>query len=95
MTQIQPSASYLRNLDECDPQGKQATLRTICERSRLGTPGTPQRVWELLETPQTVETICRVLTREGSVDPDTCDPGVKSLLAQLYREDLIQLSPDS
>jgi hypothetical protein len=94
MTEIEPSASYLRNVQGFEA-GKDATLRAICERSTLGTPGTPQRVWDLLETPQTVQTICRVLAREHAVDPDTCDPGVKSLLAQLYREDLIQLSPDS
>ncbi len=94
MIEIRPDASY-RRAEALDEQGKQPVLMAICERSSLGTPGTSQRIWELLETPQTIATICRVLTREQAIDSDICDTGVKSFLAQLYREDLIQLSPDS
>lgn len=94
MIEIRGSASYLRSPDGLIEE-KRSTLAAICERSRLGAPGTAQRIWELLETPQTISTICRVLTRERALDSDLCDPGVKSLLAQLYREDLIQLSPDT
>jgi hypothetical protein len=49
----------------------------------------------LLETPQTVETICRVLRNEFDLPPASCTEGVKIVLTKLYREDLIQQSPDT
>ena len=49
----------------------------------------------LLETPQTVETLCRVLRREYEVEPETCTHDVRIVLDGLLREELIQLSPDT
>ena len=83
MNEILSSAAYVR----CE--GK-SPRRVIPEAS----PAT-QRIWELLETPQTVTTICRVLATEGELQPDRCEPQVRSFMSKLYREDLIQLSPDS
>jgi hypothetical protein len=83
MHEILPSASYVR----CEDKHGVSPIP--------GAPHATQRIWELLETPQTVATICRVLVREGELQPERCEPEVKSLLTKLYREDLIQLSPDT
>jgi hypothetical protein len=83
MHEILSSASYVRCEDKdapgANPEAQHAT----------------QRIWELLETPQTVATLCRVLVKEGELHAERCEPEVKSLLTKLYREDLIQLSPDT
>lgn len=84
MAEILPSASYVRN-----PQGQRdrahpAILSAMGELS--GEDAT--RMWELLETPQTVDTLCRSLGKQG-------EEPIRSALAALYKEDLIQISPDS
>jgi hypothetical protein len=57
--------------------------------------GSSGRIVELLKTPQTVETIRRVLTTELGEDEETSEEHVQTLLASLYEEDLIQMSPDT
>jgi hypothetical protein len=83
MNEILSSASYVR-CEGKSPRG------AIAEASQA-----TQRIWELLETPQTVTTICRVLVTEGELPPERCEPQVRSFMSKLYREDLIQLSPDT
>jgi hypothetical protein len=46
-----------------------------------------QRIWELLETPQTIETLCRALP--------ACGRAVESILIRLYERDLIEVTADS
>jgi hypothetical protein len=93
MNTILVGASYLQN---SDPRARsQTVLASICERSELASEGISQRIWDLLETPQTVATICRVLSNECHLDPDASGPAVRSLLAELYERDLIELSPDT
>jgi hypothetical protein len=53
------------------------------------------RIVELLKTPQTIETIRRVLINEFGEDEDASEQHVEALLTSLYREDLIQMSPDA
>lgn len=93
MNVILTGASYLQN---SDPLARsQAVVASICERSELAPEGVSQRIWDLLETPQTVATICRVLSHECHLDPKASGPAVQLLLADLYERDLIELSPDS
>lgn len=82
VTEILPTASYLRTADRT---ANQSVLHSPYE----------QRVWELLQTPQTIETICRVLANEYGLSGHSCSTEVRTLLAHLYREGLIQVSPDS
>ena len=84
MKDISPSASYVQNRALLKAEAaKQATLRSLCESD----PAT-QDIWELLATPQTVETISRRLE-----DEDVSD--IQATLTQLIREELIAISPDS
>lgn len=94
MTHILPSGSYLRCSHSQAPRQNDAVLVSLCERYSLGPPEAARRIWELLETPQTVETLCRVLAREYSL-PRSCGPQIRSFLGDLYERDLIQVSPDT
>jgi Coenzyme PQQ synthesis protein D (PqqD) len=96
MIEIQGTASYVRNSDAL-PAGddEKALLETLQHVSETNPPEASLRIWELLETPQTVETICRVLRNEFDLPPAASVEGVRIVLAELYREDLIQLSPDT
>jgi Coenzyme PQQ synthesis protein D (PqqD) len=93
MNTILIGASYLQN---SDPLARsQAVLTSICERSELAPAGVSLRIWDLLETPQTVGTICRMLSNEWHLDPKAFHPAVEALFAELYARDLIELSPDT
>ena len=62
MTGILPSASYIQNREALNSEdGKEAALQSIHQRDETRLPGMSKRLWELLETPQTFETITRVL----------------------------------
>ena len=72
-----------------------AVLLSLAEASDVTPPDANVRIWELLETPQTVETLCRVLRSEFDLSPASVTEGVRIVLTRLYREDLIQQSPDT
>jgi hypothetical protein len=96
MNVILPSASYVQNREMLRAHAeKQAVLQAIQERDSSALPGAPQRIWELLETPQTVETLTRVLANEFDARPAECVGEITASLTRLYREDLIQVSPDA
>ena len=58
----------------------------------LGESGT--RVWELLEAPISVDTLCDRLTDEYDVDRATCERDVTAYLRKLIEEDLVAIVDD-
>ena len=74
------------------------TASYVRKRKATGSPpqGEPakQRIWELLSTPQTVETLCRALDDDDLAGKDG-HGYVKSVLTDLYEKELIELSPDA
>ena len=50
------------------------------------------RIWQLVEQPRTVDSLCAQLVREFDVDAETCRTEVFALLADLRTEKLIRLS---
>ncbi|MGH8175395.1 MAG: PqqD family protein [Steroidobacter sp.] len=96
MIEIQGTASYVRNPETLrGPGHENAVLQSLKHVNDISPSDASLRIWDLLETPQTVETICRVLKTEFDLTPAASVEGVKIVLAELYREDLIQLSPDT
>jgi len=84
MKHISTSASYVQNRELLESEtAKQAALISICAED----PAT-RHVWDLLETPQTVQTLSRRLEDEDVAD-------IEASLTKLIREELIQISPDS
>ncbi|MFC5652876.1 lasso peptide biosynthesis PqqD family chaperone [Paenibacillus solisilvae] len=48
------------------------------------------RIWELLETPMSVESLIATLTSEYDIDAASCENHVVMFLQQLSKENLIQ-----
>ncbi len=47
------------------------------------------RIWNLLETPRSVASLCGQLVLEYDVDLDTCTADVRRLVASMLREGLV------
>lgn len=60
-----------------------------------GLSGPGNRIWELLETPRTVDEICTALVNEFEVDRDRCERETRALIADLLAENLIVRSAAS
>lgn len=49
-------------------------------------------IWDTLEKgPQTIESLCDVVTSEYDVDPDTCKSDIDGLLKDLISERLVEI----
>jgi hypothetical protein len=84
MTQVSPSAAYVRKGESAD----QPTLRPEEMRRAV----VEEQVWALLETPQTIETLQRA-TRNHETPTDRSD--IERMLKRLLDADLIEISADS
>jgi len=49
------------------------------------------RIWELIETPRDVATVCEELQREFEVSPDVCKAEVDSFLAEMEKHGAVVL----
>lgn len=49
------------------------------------------RIWELLETPQTVDDICRTLCKEYAVSPEKCTEEVLIFITQMKEKNIITI----
>jgi Coenzyme PQQ synthesis protein D (PqqD) len=88
VSEILPTAAYVRaaNLKDA-PSALHSGERRAREASA--------RIWDLLQTPQTIETLCRVLASEFGLSRDRCSEEVRAVLGRLYAQGLIQVSPDT
>lgn len=85
MAEILPNASYVRHSKARQDQAHERSVLSAIEALENEE---ATRIWELLETPQTVDSLCRSL---GKTDEDA----IRSALAALYDKDMIQVSPDT
>jgi hypothetical protein len=53
---------------------------------------TSRRIWELLEQPQTIDSLCECLIREFNVPREQCLADVVQLVIKLKERDLIDIS---
>jgi hypothetical protein len=91
MADILRTASYVRHPRAAEQaQSHHAILASLGQQAQIGVEEAAQ-VWDLLETPQTVDTLCRSVGHGRALKSE----GITNLLAELYDRDLIQLSPDS
>jgi hypothetical protein len=51
------------------------------------------RIWELIEAPQEVDTLCSKLQEEFDVSAETCRADVECFLNELARQGAISLDP--
>jgi hypothetical protein len=53
------------------------------------------RIWELIETPQPVDTVCARLQEEYEVTPEACRVEVESFLNELVKHGAVALDPSA
>jgi hypothetical protein len=94
MASILRTASYVRSDRESGARNSGVALRSILNDPELDRAG-GERIWALLETPQTIETLCRVLSVEALAGTQLRGRAVESFLEKLYEQDLIEVTADS
>ena len=65
-------------------------MMSIEQEMYFGLEGTAGRIWELLATPQSVESLCQQLTQEFEIEPAACEIEVLGFLGQLLEEGLVR-----
>ena len=53
------------------------------------------RVWNLIQTPRTVDEVCAALVEEYDVDPDRCRGDLFALFERLVAEGLVEVDDES
>ena len=73
--------------------GEELVMMSAEKGNYIGLSEVGARVWELLETPRTVEDVCRRLTAEFEVTPEVCRAEVEDFLGELEKHGAIALDP--
>jgi hypothetical protein len=93
MTALPAAIRYVRNVTL--PQahlGPENIVLLNAERGKYyDLTGTALRIWELLETPRTLDQICDELLREFHIDVGQCREQTCGFLDQLVEEQLISV----
>ncbi|HEX7695226.1 MAG TPA: PqqD family peptide modification chaperone [Sphingomonas sp.] len=63
--------------------GDELVMMSAAKGNYIGLSGVGARIWELLETPRTIESLCEALIAEYDVDAVTCRSEVDTFLATL------------
>ncbi len=66
-------------------------IESTTEDRCYGMESVARRVWELLESPQTVAELCDKLLQEYDIDPEECRKDVVSFVNDLAAEGLIRV----
>lgn len=94
MAEIRTSASYVRHEPRRQLHREQV-LRSLHHRIGFEPAQSTAEIWELLETPHTVQSLARALATHTKQQAEVCEGEVVEVLAQLYDADLIEIAPDS
>jgi len=73
--------------------GDELVMMSAEKGNYLGLSEVGARIWELIETPQDVEVICRQLQSEYDVAADTCRAEVDAFLKELVKHGAVALDP--
>ena len=65
--------------------GEEIVMMSVQKGNYIGLSPVGARVWELLETPQSLETLCTQLDKEFDVPPDVCRAEVETFIDQLVK----------
>jgi hypothetical protein len=74
--------------------GDEIVMMSIDKGEYYGLDPVGKRIWELLEKPEPVSTVCDTLYREYDVAPDKCKQDVLVFLDQLFEKEIIKVVPD-
>jgi len=73
--------------------GDELVMMSADSGNYIGLSEVGARVWELIETPQDLETVCARLQDEFEVAPDVCRAEVETFVGELARHGAIELDP--
>jgi Coenzyme PQQ synthesis protein D (PqqD) len=79
----------INDIPSTDLQGE-TVLLSIERESYFGLRSTGRRIWQLLEQPHTLDTLCAAMIREFEVDPETCRREVAAFVGRLKEEGLVR-----
>ena len=73
--------------------GDELVMMSAEKGNYIGLSEVAARIWELLETPRDIDTVCAQLLREFEVAPDVCRAEVETFLNELVTHGAIALDP--
>lgn len=84
---------FVRRRDVLDASlgGGETVLLHQVRGQYFGLKGVAQRIWELLESPLTLDEVCTALTEVFEIDEDACRRDTQEFIAELVREGLIDV----
>lgn len=71
--------------------GNELVMMSAAKGNYIGLSSVGARIWELIETPQTIESLCDRLVAEYEVDPATCRAEVNTFLTALGQHQAIRI----
>jgi len=71
--------------------GDELVMMSAAKGNYIGLSQVGARIWELIETPRTIESLCDALIAEYDVDPATCRAEVDSFLTTLGQHNAIRV----
>ncbi len=73
--------------------GDELVMMSAQKGNYIGLSEVGARIWELIDTPQELGSVCAHLQREYDVPPETCRAEVETFLTELVRHGAIALDP--
>ena len=73
--------------------GDELVMMSAAKGNYIGLSEVGVRVWELIETPQELETVIAQLQQEYDVPPETCRAEVDAFLKELVTHGAVALDP--
>lgn len=91
---IELSSTLYRNLDilHASTGTEEAVMMSIEAGRYYGVNAVGARIWELLESPKTIEQLCALICTEFDVDAQTCEAAVLEFTRNLIDNGIVHAS---
>ena len=73
--------------------GDEIMMMSAARGNYLGVNAVGARIWELIETPSDIDTVCATLVGEFEVDPATCRSEVERFVTEMGKHGAIAVDP--
>lgn len=72
--------------------GDELVMMSAAKGNYIGLSEVGARIWELIETPNDIDTVCAALQREFVIEPDTCRTEVEAFLEQMEKHGAVAVT---
>ncbi len=86
MTMIQRQGDWLTAI-----VGDELVMMSATKGNYIGLSAVGARIWELIETPQSLDAICAELVKEFDVAPEVCRAEVEAFIADLSKHGAVTM----